>query len=223
MPPVAPTALSAVVVDDETIDLHWQDNAVDETRFELQLRTENGDFEVAGVLPADTEEARISNLTPETDYSLRLRAANSLGFSELSNVASATTLPASSSGACVASAEVACLVGRRFRVEVEWADSTTDGKGQVAELLSGAGPLRIESADSALFYFFSPDNWEVAVKVLDGCALNVHYWVFAAASTDVEYVIRVTDTDHSEVATYFNARGDRSAAITDTQAFATCP
>ncbi len=39
--------------------------------------------------------------------------------------------------------------------------------------------------ESGLFWFFDDDNWEMLVKVLDGCGTNGHFWVFLAAATDV--------------------------------------
>ena len=61
------------------------------------------------------------------------------------------------------------------------------------------------------------------VKVLNGCALNNRYWVFAAATTDVGYTLRVTDTETGRIKTYTNQVGQAAPAITDTDAFATCP
>lgn len=77
--------------------------------------------------------------------------------------------------------------------------------------------------DSGLFWFFSASNWELLVKVLDGCSLNGHFWVFSAATTNVEYTLRVTDTRTGEVKVYLNPLGVAADAITDTGAFATCP
>ena len=74
------------------------------------------------------------------------------------------------------------------------------------------------TAESAVFTFFSANNWEMLVKVLDGCAINNHYWVFAAATTDVEYVLTVTDTATGEAVGYFNPLDQASPAITDTGA-----
>ena len=107
-----------------------------------------------------------------------------------------------------------CLTGERFRVDLEWTsfDGTT-GKGQAVPVGSG---------DSGLMWFFEADNWELLVKVLDGCAINDRLWVFAAATTTVEYSLRVTDTALGAVAEYFNPLGAAAAAITDTDAFATC-
>ena len=32
------------------------------------------------------------------------------------------------------------------------------------------------------------------IKVINGCGLNQRYWVYAAATTDVEYQLTVTDS-----------------------------
>jgi hypothetical protein len=61
------------------------------------------------------------------------------------------------------------------------------------------------------------------VKIVDGCAANGHFWVFAATTTDVEYTLQVTDTESGEAASYFNPLGRTAPAITDVEAFATCP
>ena len=111
--------------------------------------------------------------------------------------------------------DVVALQQGRFNVEIQWMDA--DGNSGVGRPVPGPTP------DSTLFTFFGDDNWEILVKVLDGCALNDRFWVFGAAATDVEYTITVTDTVTSSVWTYTNPLGTASAAINDTDAFATCP
>jgi acid phosphatase type 7 len=103
----------------------------------------------------------------------------------------------------------------RFQAEAIW----RDGAGN-----TGSGKAASPAADgSGLLWFFTPENWELLVKVIDGCALNDRYWVYAAASTDVEYTLTVTDTATGRTASYENPLGRRAPAVTDTQAFATCP
>ncbi len=58
------------------------------------------------------------------------------------------------------------------------------------------------------------------VKVLDGCALNQHFWIFAASATDVGFTLRVTDRQSLETRIYENPAGQAAKAITDTAAFA---
>ena len=115
---------------------------------------------------------------------------------------------------CAPSPTNLCLNRGRFRVEVDWRDfQGNTGPGKV---------VPVGSADSGLFWFFDPDNWEMLVKILDACGLNNHFWVFAAATTNVEYTLRVTDTETGAVREYRNLLGNAAAALTDTGAFATC-
>lgn len=115
---------------------------------------------------------------------------------------------------CTPTSTVACLVNNRFSVRIDW--KTSGGQ-------TGAGQAIKYTDASALFWFFGPDNIEVLLKVLNACSLNNTYWVFSAATTDVEYTIYVTDTQKGTTKTYFHAGGSAAPAITDTSAFPTCP
>jgi CSLREA domain-containing protein len=115
---------------------------------------------------------------------------------------------------CVADGATLCLQGGRFRVTLTWRAGATSGVGH---------PVPGASTDSGLLWFFAPANWEFLVKVLDGCALGGHWWVFAAATTDVEYTLRVEDTTTGIVREYANPAGRLAAAVGDTEAFAACP
>lgn len=106
----------------------------------------------------------------------------------------------------------ATLGNGRFRVTASWRSRL--GEFGIARL---AEP---PTTDSALYYFFSPNNWELMVKVLNGCAINGHYWVFAAASTDVEYSVTITDgAGAGPPITFGNSSGQPAAAVTNTNAF----
>ncbi len=116
---------------------------------------------------------------------------------------------------CTVGSHALCLARDRFTVEVEWTD-----------FAGASGPatvLPFQSDDSGILWFFHPGNWEMMVKVLDGCAFNQRFWVFAAATTNVEYTLRVTDTETWAVSEYVNPLGTSAAAITDTGAFSGCP
>jgi hypothetical protein len=108
-----------------------------------------------------------------------------------------------------------CVQQGRFQAEVSWRNF--DGATGVGTSVSS------DAEDSALFWFFQAENWELLVKVIDGCSNNGHFWVFAAATTNVEYTLRVTDTLTGVFQEYVNPLGTASAAITDTAALATCP
>jgi hypothetical protein len=119
----------------------------------------------------------------------------------------------------------ASLLWREDREMLEGLALVRGGRFEIAIELDPphSAPARLvepPSADSALFYFFSPDNWEVMVKVLDGCALNGHYWVYGAASTDVGYTVRVTDRQgDGGVKEYRHDAGTPAPALTDGAAF----
>jgi hypothetical protein len=108
-----------------------------------------------------------------------------------------------------------CASGARFSVTSKW--QVTDTNTGIGHVVPGS------SADSGNFWFFGPDNWELLVKVLDGCPVNGHKWVFSAATTDQHYSLIVTDVKSGQTRRYFNYSGNAAPAITDTSAFATCP
>lgn len=58
--------------------------------------------------------------------------------------------------------------------------------------------------------------------MLDGCAINGHYWVFSAAATSVGFTLTVEDTVAGSRRTYVNPDGRAADTITDTKAFAIC-
>jgi predicted esterase len=121
-------------------------------------------------------------------------------------------LVAKSYGTCVADATDLCLQQGRYRVSVTWQDGGSTGPGSV---VSGA-----TSANSGLLWFFDPSDWEMLVKVLDGCSVNQKIWVFTAATTNVQYALTVTDTVTGLSKTYQNPAGQLAAAVADTNAFA---
>ncbi|MEM1179551.1 MAG: hypothetical protein AAGM22_14480 [Acidobacteriota bacterium] len=109
-----------------------------------------------------------------------------------------------------------CFQDRRFEVQVEWFLET--GESGSARRV----PRDLPSEDSGLFYFFAPENWELVLKVLDGCAFNDRFWVFASAASDVGYTIRVLDTEAALERTYTKPAGVVAPSLTDTFALPTC-
>ncbi|MEX0879151.1 MAG: hypothetical protein WD451_05395, partial [Thermoanaerobaculia bacterium] len=72
--------------------------------------------------------------------------------------------------------------------------------------------------DTGYLWFFSEENVELIVKVLDGRGVNGHYWVFYGALSNVEYTITVTNTQTGAVRVYTNPSGTLSSHA-DTRAF----
>ena len=113
---------------------------------------------------------------------------------------------------CATDATHLCLQRERFRAGVEFLASGTSGSGRAAAL----------TGDTGTFWFFDPANVEVVLKVLDGCTINDHFWVFAAGLTDVELVLTVDDALTGVTRRYFNVQGEPFRPVLDTTAFATC-
>jgi hypothetical protein len=77
--------------------------------------------------------------------------------------------------------------------------------------------------DTGYLWFFADSNVEAVVKVLNACALNSEYWVFAGGLTNVKVTLTVLDTKTSTTRTYVNPANTAFQPIQDTSAFATCP
>lgn len=111
-------------------------------------------------------------------------------------------------GNCTIDIATQCLQNGRFKVTVAW---TAPGQGGTATAVPMTG-------DTGYFWFFNSANVELVVKVLDGRAVNGRFWVFYGALSNVQYTIRVTDTQTSVTKFYSNAQG-QLASVADTGAF----
>ena len=115
--------------------------------------------------------------------------------------------------ACVADANTLCLNEDRFRVSVRWETENRAGDGKAVKL----------TGDTGYFWFFSENNVEVVIKVLNGCAIgDGAYWVFIGGLTDVRVELAVEDVESGESKTYVNEAGNLFVPVTDTTAFPTC-
>ena len=117
-------------------------------------------------------------------------------------------------GSCTGDGTTLCLNDDRFRVTVRWENAAgASGDGRPAQL----------TGDTGYFWFFSENNVEVVIKVLNGCAIgDGAYWVFIGGLTDVEVVIEVEDVEAAETKTYVNELGTLFVPVSDTAAFRTC-
>lgn len=118
---------------------------------------------------------------------------------------------------CVPSASQLCL-RNRFGVTARHRAGGAPGSPT-----TGNASVAVSSFESGVLSFFGAANWEVLVKALNGCGLNNRYWIYAASTTDVFYRMEVFDYEHHENKIYFNYPGAPAPALTDSDAFATCP
>ena len=96
----------------------------------------------------------------------------------------------------------------RFEVRASWSSGSHSGEARGALLSTRGG----------YFTFFREDNVELVFKVLDGRAVNGHFWVFASALSNVEWTLTVTDTETGEARVYDSASGELTS-LADTRAF----
>lgn len=120
-------------------------------------------------------------------------------------------------GPCEPGPATACLLQRRFRVEVDWESfDDTDGPARTV-----AGTADGSSDETALFWFFGQENWEALVRMEDRCETEDSFHVRAAASTNVGFDLTVTDTLTGMSKTYSNPLGETATPIVE-DAFSTC-
>ncbi|HUP24482.1 MAG TPA: hypothetical protein VNB06_16255 [Thermoanaerobaculia bacterium] len=115
---------------------------------------------------------------------------------------------------CNPSATRLCLNASRFEVEASFREP--GGPRTDAESVK-------LTSDTGYFWFFDEENVEVVVKVLDACAINNRYWVFAGGLTDVDVELEVRDSVTGKSVTYRNSQGQPFAQIRDTSAIDACP
>jgi hypothetical protein len=125
-------------------------------------------------------------------------------------------------GACIPSDTVLCIDrtpgDRRYKVTLNFSHAGgPSGAGQAIPMAS------LGVAHGGGFWFFSQDNPEMLVKVVNGCAFNNRYWVFATAGTNLAFTLNVLDTVIGVNKSYTNPDNSAAQPVQDTSAFATCP
>lgn len=90
--------------------------------------------------------------------------------------------------------------------EVKVCYETSDGR-------TGPGrPKSIGSKESGLIWFFNQDNIELLVKVLNGCRINGHRWIYVAPATDVAFNLQVEAQSTGEKWVLRNPQGAQTVA-----------
>lgn len=100
---------------------------------------------------------------------LILGAGAALAQGGATAVRTATVEAADPARSCEPDGETICLQDSRYRVRGTWRSPEGDARPAYA---AGVG-----TSDTGLLSFHGSENWEVLVKVLDGCAINGAEWV----------------------------------------------
>ncbi len=131
---------------------------------------------------------------------------------------------------CVADETTLCIDhrpgDRRFEIKMSWQTALAGGlSGEAA-----ATPLEPLGFPTGGLLSFFDGNPEALVKVLDGCGVTGHFWVFGAAATTLGFDLTVIDTlawrrgASAGLYTYevSNADGEFAAPFFNTEALGTC-
>ena len=149
-PPAAPTGLVAKVVSATQVDLHWTDNATNESGYQVERSTDGTTFTLLASPNANTTAYTDAAVATGTTYTYRVRAVNAAGPSAYSGTASATpsvvALPAPWKDADVGSVALpggASLSGGTFTVNASGADvwGVADSFHYVYQPLNGDGQI----------------------------------------------------------------------------------
>ena len=120
--------------------------------------------------------------------------------------------------ACIPSDTTLCLDDapgdRRFKLSMGF--SHNGGPPGFGQAIPGAA---LGITHGGTFWFFSQDNPEALVKVLNGCFINGSFWVFFSAGTNVGFTLHVQDTKTSATKTYTNPDNVAALPVQDTSAF----
>lgn len=157
----------------------------------------------------------LDDTASDGNKTVNLLLQNPGGGANLGTSSATLTITDNEQTACVPSTTELCLgANNRFEVRVHWMDFVGG--------MDNAQVVTIGRRDSGLFYFFDPNNIEMLVKILDGCAINGHFWVFYAATTNVGFRVDVRDTMTAFRKPYENALGTSAPPVLDIE-FEACP
>ncbi len=206
--PAAPSNVGTRVTGPDSVRLHWRDNSTNESGFKIWHRKWSGGepdeiwSRYGGSLPAGTRHMEIEELAAEEitysgagsamrgRYSFVVVAYNDRGWNA-SETYHLEFMPGPHPEVTASGKRTNCyrrstgidLDGYRVSACLE----TPDGARR------RMWDYQLEADQSGLLYFFERDNAEILVKVLDGCGVNGHRWVFVAPVTDLAFRLSITE------------------------------
>jgi hypothetical protein len=172
------------------------------TQFDVFLWMEGVETQRVSYLFQGVSRERLVYTFPSTrTYKLEAEALYGPGSSSPYTGAytlAVTTGSSPTCGACVASANTACMLNDRFKVTMTWRDTTANLSGN-GRLISYGGnnpvtdPVNGEISESTFWSMYAndPNSLEAMVRMLRG--YNT-YWVFVTGFASAEYTVTVQDT-----------------------------
>jgi len=145
--PNPPSNLQATSISSSQIDLVWQDNSDDETKFEVWRKVAGGVWGLVAELNANLTSFSDTGLAPDTEYFYQVRACNSAGCSSFSEVANATTQSAPLSAPNAPSGLSASALSSS-QILLTWQDNSDDEEGFKIERDDGSGFIEIATVSA---------------------------------------------------------------------------
>ncbi|MBZ0111488.1 MAG: trypsin-like serine protease [Thermoanaerobaculia bacterium] len=125
---------------------------------------------------------------------------------------------------CFSDDNQACLLDSRFLVSGTMNTFDEPPVTLPVKVMKFSGDHRAESDQAVFFESFSAGNFEVGVKMVDGCGFPPdhplhHYWVFYGALTNAETLIQVTQMATGLTNEWYNPPGELPFSVGRTDAF----
>jgi subtilisin len=129
-PPVPPSGLRAVALSTSLISLRWQDNSTDEVGFRLRRRLgTSGSWQVIANVGPGVTTYEDRGIPPGTTCHYQVLAFNTIGESDFSNEAAATTLADDGVSTPTSPSALIAMAGTKAFVELQWTDNSGDETG----------------------------------------------------------------------------------------------
>ncbi len=193
--PAVPSHLWTAAMSSGRVRLTWQDNSDDEIGFTIELKRQDAWIPIPKDIPPDATAVELFGFTPALDYSFRVRARGSVADSEPSNVSTSTTFPRHVD--CASYLNRICFAGGLLAVDAEFRDPESG--------LLRAAEGKPATDGTGLFWFFTPENVELMVRVFD--PPGEERQLFHTGLTDLEYRLTVTDTATGQTTVITNPAG----------------
>ena len=203
--PAAPSNLAANGTSTSVIRLTWNDNSNNETEFRVEQKV-GANFVDIGSVGANATAVNVTNFSPNTSATFRVRARNASGDSPYSNEATGTT-QGSGPTVCTPSSTVVCLLSDRFRVKIDYVNPFSNPPNQPGTFLAARLLQGVQNPDTGLFGFSSATAVEVVVRVQDTRPFAPRFDIYYGGMTDVGYTVTVTDTQTGTTRQYTNTVG----------------
>jgi hypothetical protein len=134
-PPNAPSNLQVISSSSTSVSLIWVDHSNIESNFELQRLNENDALEKSIAIPANTTQYNDNGLTPNANYSYKIRAQNTIGSSAFSNIVKVSN----TNSALYIPSDFAIENITESQISLSWVDNNTNEDGYFLTKLDSSG------------------------------------------------------------------------------------